>query len=391
MLPGIAVFGTGSTIQCLVPVLKACDFKVEAIWGRTRTEADEAAKVLDIPFSTNKVDEALLCKNVELVVISCSPHLQSPIAVKALGIGKHVLCCPPAGLSQLQTYKMVTAACYYPSLMAIVGYGLRFLPALQKARQYIDEGSIGAVTVIEARVQCGSLLNEKYDWMCEEGMGGGVLNTYGGALIDLVTYLTHQKAEHVNGMLKTYVDRTAGIQGVRQITSDDFCSFQMELSNGVSVSISLNSHLPGTFVHEVLVCGTEGRLVVNGSTLQLFNNKSDRGEIITPEKREIISEPMLRLLLKNTDISAPFLEGLTQLVGVLRDACARTADRHAWLEEPVHRAATFEDALYVQTVIDAIRQSSRTHEWVKVKVMTEEPEPNPHLSSAVRRSTFSAY
>lgn len=48
-----------------------------------------------------QVDDVLLRKDVDLVFIICQPDLHAQIAVKALGIGKHVLCDRPAGLCQV--------------------------------------------------------------------------------------------------------------------------------------------------------------------------------------------------------------------------------------------------------------------------------------------------
>lgn len=119
MLPGIGVFGTGSVVKVIVPFLRSKGFKVEAIWGRTLQAAQQVAKELDIPFYTNKIDDVLLRKDVDLIFIICSPYLHAQIAVKALGIGKHVLCDKPAGLCQNEALKMVNASQYYPSLISI--------------------------------------------------------------------------------------------------------------------------------------------------------------------------------------------------------------------------------------------------------------------------------
>ncbi len=58
---------------------------MEAIWGQTSDEAESAAKDLNIPFATSRVDEVLLRKDVDLVVILCPPSHHSQISVKALG------------------------------------------------------------------------------------------------------------------------------------------------------------------------------------------------------------------------------------------------------------------------------------------------------------------
>ena len=338
------------------------------------------------------MDEVLLHKDVDLVFIHCPPHLQSPIAVKALGIGKHVICGTPAGPSQLEALRMVNAAQYYPSLMSLMCNGLRFLPCFIKMKQLIEDGYIGEMTVCEARVHCGSLLKDKYDWMCDELMGGGVLNVHGSVIIDLVTFLTGQKAVQVHGMLKTYTKQTEKIKGIRQITSDDFCSFQLELSQGACATVTLNNHLPGQYVHEVLICGTKGHLTTRSADLFGQKNEMIKEELIHKDVSNILDQTNTGVSETiRADIPIPHMKGLLKLIDSVKDAFKSVEGRHGWSPEPVAIAATFDDGQYVQTVVDAIRKSSKTRDWVKVKIMTEEPDPNPFLSAAIRRSTFSLY
>jgi predicted dehydrogenase len=73
--------------------------------------------------------------------------MQSPITIKALGIGKHVLCGAPAGPSQIDALRMVKAAHYYPKLMSLVVFGLRFLPTIAKMKQFIDKDYIGDISI----------------------------------------------------------------------------------------------------------------------------------------------------------------------------------------------------------------------------------------------------
>ncbi|XP_067651629.1 glucose-fructose oxidoreductase domain-containing protein 1-like [Haliotis asinina] len=390
MLPGVGVFGTTAVIKCVVPILKTCGFNVVALWGCTVEEADTLAKELGIPHSTNKVDEVLLDKDVDLVVISCSPHLQAPIVVKALRIGKHVLCGSPFGPSEREALHMVNAARYYPRLMSLMCHGLRFLPIVSKMKSYIEEGYVGDVTICEVKVHYGAYPREKFDWMCDELMGGGVLNAMGSNIIDIVTFLTSQKALRVHGMLKTYTKQTEKIKGIREITSDDFCTFQMEMEKGASTTVTVNSHMPGQFTQEIIVIGTKGRLVARGA--DLFGQKHDKLKEdllhfdhgnIKEDKKFGISDQARK------EIPIPHLKGMIRMIEGVKDAFGREEERQSWCTEPLQLAATFEDSFYVQTVVDAVRRSSKQKEWVKVVFMTEDPEPNPYLSAAMRRSTFS--
>lgn len=89
MLPGVGVFGTGSTARVLVPLLKAEGFEVHALWGRSEDEACCLAKELGIPFHTSRSDDVLLHQDVDLVCIYIPPSMTRQIAVKALGKLSH--------------------------------------------------------------------------------------------------------------------------------------------------------------------------------------------------------------------------------------------------------------------------------------------------------------
>lgn len=98
MLPGVGIFGTNEIVKVLIPVLKDKNFEIKAIWGKSLVEAEKTAKLLNIPFFSNKIDDILLRKDVNLVFVLCPPYLQSQISVKGLGIGKHIVCEKPCGM-----------------------------------------------------------------------------------------------------------------------------------------------------------------------------------------------------------------------------------------------------------------------------------------------------
>lgn len=391
MLPGIGVFGTGNVVKVVVPFLREKGFKVEALWGRTLSAAEEVARELEIPFHTNKIDDVLLRKDVDLIFIICSPNLHAQIAVKALGIGKHVLCDKPAGLCQGEALKMVRASQYYPSLISIINHSLRFLPAFGQMRRAIVDGYLGLegeITVCDVRVQMGSLLHDAYDWLCDDTMGGGVLTLVGSHVIDLVSHLTSQRAVRVHGVIRTFTKTTDHVNGIRHISSPDFCTFQMEMSGGALVTATLNNHLPASFSQEVLICGQAGHLMVRGGDLYGRKSSSSKEDVIYLDVEDLQRGGAINSTAA-TAIPRPYMKGLFKMIGALREAFLPVEDKRGWVKEPVAQAATFEDGLYVQAVIDALKKSNANREWVKVNVITEEPDPDPLLSAAVRRSAIS--
>ncbi|XP_015172851.1 PREDICTED: glucose-fructose oxidoreductase domain-containing protein 1 [Polistes dominula] len=382
-LPGIGVFGTGNIVRVIIPFLRVKGFEIKAIWGRTLSEVSEAAADLEIPFHTSRIDDVLLRKDVDLIFIMCSPSLHAQIAVKALGIGKHVVCDKPAGLSQSEALKMVRAAQYYPSLISIVNHSLRFLPAFVYMKKALEDDYLGGpITIIEIRVHMGSLLHNDYDWLCDDTMGGGILALVGSHVIDLIFHLIGQRAIRVHAVVRTFTQTTKYINGIRHITSPDFCTFQIELSGGALVTATLSNHLQGQLSQEVLICGGNNHLLVTNGDLYGF--KGGQEEILYRDTDDLeIPQPV------SDSIPRPYIKGLRNMISALREAFQSVEDKRGWVKEPVFCAATFEDGLYVQAVIDALRQSNKRREWTKVNILTEEPDPNPLLSAAVRATAIS--
>ncbi|XP_069769496.1 glucose-fructose oxidoreductase domain-containing protein 1 isoform X2 [Narcine bancroftii] len=284
---------------------------------------------------------------------------------------------------------MMSAAHYYPKLMSIMGNVLRFLPAFVKMKQMIQEGYVGNLMICEVQVHSGSLLGKKYNWSCDDLMGGGGLHSVGSYIIDLLTFLTSQKAVKVHGLLKTFVKQTEHIRGIRQITSDDFCTFQMVLEGGVCCTVTLNFNVPGDFKQDITVVGSTGRLIVSGSDLYGQRNTATHKELIledsTPLSNELLPEKAFR------DCPIPFLRGTITMVQAIRQAFQDQEDRRTWDRRPLTMAATFEDCLYALSVVDTIKKSNETGEWQNIVIMTEEPEISPAylISEAMRRSRMS--
>lgn len=384
-LPGIGVFGTGYVNRHLISILKEEGFEVEALWGKNLADVQRIGKDLSINFTTTKVDELLLHKNVDLICIHSAPHVQSPVAVKALGIGKHVICGLPCGPRPHDTLKMVKAAEYYPALMAIILNCHRFLPCFSKMREMLQSGYIGGLNVCEITVRCGSQVGETYEWVCDERMGGGILNFYGSMVIDLITYLLNQRIVKVNGVSRTFNRQTKHIKGIREIDSDDFCSFQMELSGGAHAVVTINSHVPGDFSQEVLICGSGGYLRVQDTDLFAKQGEAFVEEVIRSEN----VDDVLRSLDEKPESVSAACRGMKQFVKTLKNAFMAVDERHGYDKNLIQNAENFVDALYVQNVIEAVKLSSRTHVWTQVETDCEGKHEVNGLKSSLKPTTAS--
>lgn len=233
----------------------------------------------------------------------------------------------------------------------------------------------------DVRIQVGSLLNDKYDWLCDATMGGGVLNLISSHIIDLVSFLMGKHATKVHGVVKTHRKMAKNLAGIRQITAPDYCNFQMELSGGsvlVTVSI-LTNYASKRFAQDVMVCGRDGHLIVRNSDLFGQRKSGDKEESLFTDR-----ENMQSLFQGNNVMPYPHINGMCKMIGALREAFIQ--EQSSWVKEPVQMAATFDDGLYVQAVLDAIRKSSDSKSWIKVTQMSESPTNHAKIMTAARMS-----
>lgn len=198
-------------------------------------------------------------------------------------------------------------------------------------------------------------------------MGGGGLHTVGSCIIDLLSYLTEERAIRVHGMLRTFVSHSGTGGGIRSVTADDYACFQLLMAGGVVCNVTLNFNLPGADLHEVMLVGSSGRLVARSTKLYGQNNSTKGEELILSDSNSGVG---------------PSVTGLKEMVTRLSLSFQAQEDRRAWAWHPISMAATFEDGLYVQTVVDAIKRSNRTGEWERVEIRTEDVDPNQNHRTA---------
>ena len=349
MLPSIGVFGGDSSAKVMISIFRKVGFTVSAVWASTREKAKALASMMDIPFYTSRLDELLLHNDVDIVCVCGSPHQFAEVAVKALSIGKHVFSSAPAGLNLRDAEKMVSAAEYYPQLLSLMSHPLRFLKCFIKAREYIADGYCGDLLVCECTLHTGNIAGSKYDWHCDQSMGGGILHSYGCHIIDVLSYIVSERACEAQGYLQTFVKHTKSMPSFRQITSDDFCSFHLKYPSGMHANITLNSHMPKEFYQEILIAGTKGYLrIVNGNLEGKSKDMDASKDISFNAKDDQIDLNIIDIEYKLPDI---FLQGLVSLIKGIKSAFQSTqnTDRRNADHNQIAAAANFEDGrIYFQ-------------------------------------------
>ena len=218
------------------------------------------------------------------MVSVCTPNnAHAQIAIAALNAGKHVLCEKPIASTLEDAKAMAEAAekAYAQGVIAINAYQYRQVPAIDLAKKFIDEGSLGKLF----NVRCTYLQSWSADpasplsWRFQKDIAGaGTLGDIASHVIDIAQYLAGD-IDEVTGMMKTYItERPVQEGGVdllgtvklgadakrAPVDTDDEDSFLMRFKNGVvgSIEATRNAWGRNNFI-TVEVHGSKGSIYFN--------------------------------------------------------------------------------------------------------------------------------
>jgi 1,5-anhydro-D-fructose reductase (1,5-anhydro-D-mannitol-forming) len=197
--------------------------------------------------------EALLANGrVDAVYISTRNATHAPLALTAIGAGKHVLCEKPLATSERDAQAMIEAADAAGVVLA-VDHHLRCAPATRTVRDLVATGVIGAV--LSARLFHGTYLpQELRTWRLSASEPGA------GAALDLTT--------HSADLLRFVVDAevvevmaTTAQHGVSTGSIEDTIVGTWRFRNGLLASFHDSFALPGA-VTSLELHGERGSLFV---------------------------------------------------------------------------------------------------------------------------------
>lgn len=118
--------------------------------------------------------ELYLDPEVEVIYIAGLNNDHKQMTIEALNAGKAVLCEKPLGLNTIEVYQMINAAKKNKCFL-MEGLWSRFNPAINTAKQWIDEGRIGKLRFLYAEFSFYRLDADASHRLMAPEKGGGAL------------------------------------------------------------------------------------------------------------------------------------------------------------------------------------------------------------------------
>ena len=345
----IGIVGTGWGTRVQVPVFREAGLQVVAIAGFHREKTRETAGSLGLK-AFDDWRELVATPDVELVSIVTPPAEHREMALAALEAGKHVLLEKPTAMSIVEAEELVASASSRPGQIALIDHELRFLPAWRAARARI--GEIGAIRYAEVRYASPGRgdRSRAWNWWSDAARGGGIWGAVGSHFADALRYFG-MEFESAQALLRTIIDRRPFGDSTREVTADDWASAHFRMRGGATVTMTFSAVSSGPDENSTMtIYGEEGALRFAGEEVLISKGG-------TPFTR-LSGEEMAKR--PGNSPGGAFGTGTLHLGRALR-AALDDGDRSA-----LAPAATFEDGLMQQRVLDAARKSSAVGGWAPV-------------------------
>jgi predicted dehydrogenase len=227
------IIGAGNIAKDFVkdfPLLQNAELVAIAASDKGRANAFAIAHKIPLAYT---YEELYNSNEIDAVYIATTHNFHFEQSIQSMQHGKAVLCEKPITINDTE-FKEMAALSKEKNIFLMEAMWTYFLPAIQKAQQWIAEGRIGKLKVIQA----------DFSFALEKNLEGRMYNPNlaGGALLDLGVYpvaaatlFANSKPNSItaNGVLtETGVDaNTAMILQYDNITATLFTTMEVRMTN----------------------------------------------------------------------------------------------------------------------------------------------------------------
>ena len=231
-----------------LPMFFDCGAKIgmKALCGRDEQWVAQAADKLGWEGYETAWESLVTRRDIDAIDITAPSNMHKVIAIAAAENGKHVFSEKPLALNLADAREMLEAV-QKAGVKHQIGFNYRFAPAIQLAKQIINDGKLGTIRHVRASYLQDFITDPEFPlvWRLQKDIcGSGSLGDLGAHFIDLARFLVGD-FKSVMGMQKTFiksrplVERMEGLTANAQadaprgeVDVDDGTVFIAEFTNG---------------------------------------------------------------------------------------------------------------------------------------------------------------
>jgi predicted dehydrogenase len=312
----VGVIGTGFGARVVAPAFAA-------------TPGVSVVEVVS-PRDADAVKRVCTRADVDLVSIHSPPFMHRAQVALAAYAGKAVLCDKPLGIDEKDAAASLDTA-RRAGIRHFVNVEFRCDPIREKLREQVQAGAIGRVEHISWTSQsAGSRVPlRRYGWLFDAARNGGWIQGWAPHAVDFLLWGIGSPVRSVSGERRLTLRERPDAEGrMHACTAEDGLMALLTLDNGASVALDSSFAAAVPVAPRLVVLGSEGALLNEGSRLSLLRGK---------QRQELLQ-----------------LEGAADNhVVPMGRFCARLRD--ALRGEAPRDLPTFEDGVAIERVLDQLR------------------------------------
>lgn len=233
--------------------------------------ARKVAGEFGIPRVCTDYREILDDPGIDVVDVASGNEAHFEVSMASLEAGKHVLCEKPVHHDARETSRAAALA-ELKGLRTKLGFTFRYAPAIQYAKDLIDQGFVGTPYVFNGYEQNSQWIDPQTPLRQFEHTPAGSseiavssIEGYGAPIIDIMHWWTNSPITNVVGTMRNFVPdrilRSTGTMERMNIDDGDMwiCEFEADVMASIQSSYVTVGNYPGI---EARLYGSEGAVIV---------------------------------------------------------------------------------------------------------------------------------
>ncbi len=348
----VGIIGTGFGQKVQIPgFLNVDEYELVAVAGQNYAKTIQVSEKFGIPKAYKSWSELINDPTIDLVSIVTPVYYHYEMVMETIATGKDVLCEKPMAIDEQQAYEMWDFL-EKEDRVGMINHEFRQLPEWRFFRDFVAEGNLGEefeVNIVYSTYTRLPFTGRLWNWWSSSLMGGGIWGALGSHFIDFIRWVFGE-FQGITGRLVTKVHSRPDpiTHQPRPVTSDDTFHAVFQLTSGVEGTIngSVVRHGKGGTIIEAY--GSEASIKIDWDRT-VWTAKKDQPW----QKIKIPDKYALRPIKEGENYLQPAFE---VLISQLREG----------IKKRISPSPSFEDGYEVQKVLDALRYSHETGQWVVI-------------------------
>jgi predicted dehydrogenase len=321
-------------------------------------------------FATTDYRELLDRKDIHIISCCTPNYLHKDELIQAVEAGKHVYCDKPLAMNLKEAREIVEAAKGTKATHQMT-FEYRFIPAMMRAKQLVEEGFLGDVFSFRAEYLHSGYIdpNRPMSWRLDKKQGGGgALFDLGSHVLDLVRFLLGE-AKAVYTVTEIFTKERPVSKDSKErakVEVDDLAIMMLRMENGAMGTVEVSRVATGTNNDlRLQIYGRQGSItfdLMDPNWLYAYDNR-DAGEPIGGFKGFKRIETVQRYPAPSV-LAPPKIE-----IGWLRYHIASQYDFIRNVVDGKVGHPNLEDGMKVQELMEAGYKSAKSGKWVELPLL----------------------